>query len=130
MATLSDPGVRELLDDPNSYAIVSTLNPNGQIHNTVVWIDTDGETVAINSGVGRLWPSNLERDPRVGVLVYADPFHFVEIRGTATSDLEDGEDHADRLAHKYTGKAFEGRQPGVARIKFTITPEHIRYVNR
>jgi PPOX class probable F420-dependent enzyme len=129
MAALSDPGVREVLDGPN-YAIVSTINPNGSIHNTVVWIDTDGETVAVNSGVGRLWPSNLERDPRIGILVYAGAFHFVEIRGTAAGALDDADDHAERLAHKYTGKPFAGRRPGEQRIKFTVTPEHVRYVNR
>jgi PPOX class probable F420-dependent enzyme len=129
MATLTDPGVRELLEQPN-YAVISTINPNGSIHTTIVWIDVEGDTLAVNSGVGRLWPSNLQRDPRIGVLVYASPFRFVEIRGTVEGTLDDAEDHADRLAIKYTGEKFKGRQPGVDRIKFTITPEHIRYVKQ
>ncbi|HEY2771259.1 MAG TPA: pyridoxamine 5'-phosphate oxidase family protein [Solirubrobacteraceae bacterium] len=129
MATLTDPGVRELLEQPN-YAVISTVNPNGSIHTTIVWVDVEDDTLAVNSAAGRLWPSNLERDPRIGVLVYASPFHFVEIRGTARSDFEDAEDHADRLAIKYTGEKFTGRQPGTRRIKFNVIPEHVRYVKQ
>jgi PPOX class probable F420-dependent enzyme len=129
MSTLTEPGVRELLEQPN-YAVISTINPNGSIHNTIVWIDVEGDTLAINSAVGRLWPSNLERDPRIGVLVYASPFHFVEIRGRTTSTLDDATEHADRLSVKYTGERFKGHQAGVDRIKFSITPEHVRYVKQ
>ena len=37
MAKLDDSGVRELLSGAN-YAVVSTLNSDGTVHNTVVWI--------------------------------------------------------------------------------------------
>lgn len=129
MASLTDDGVRALLEQPN-YAVISTLNANGAVHSTMVWIDAEDGTLAVNSAVGRLWPTNLERDPRIGVVVFENPYHFVEIRGTASGSLEDGEEHADRLAYKYTGKPFAGRRPGDQRIKFTITPEHIRYVKQ
>ena len=58
MATLDDPPVRELLEQPN-YAVVSTVNPDGSIHDTIVWINLQDRHVAVNSAVGRLWPSNL-----------------------------------------------------------------------
>src|SRR6184192_2588759 len=113
MASLEDPGVRELLEQPN-YAVVSTINPNGSIHNTVVWINAEDGAVAVNSATGRLWPTNLERDPRIGVLVFAsgNPYHFVEIRGTVESSLDDADEHIEALAQKYTGKAFAGRRSG------------------
>src|SRR5437763_234973 len=68
MATIQDPEVRELLTGQN-YATISTFNPDGTITSSVVWISGEDGTVAVNSAIGRRWPSNLDRDPRVTVLV-------------------------------------------------------------
>jgi PPOX class probable F420-dependent enzyme len=130
MATLDEPGVRELLAQPN-YAVVSTLNANGSIHSTIVWISAEDGAVAVNSAVGRLWPTNLERDPRVTVLVFesGNPYHFLEIRGTAEGSTEGADEHINRLTKKYIGQdEYPSRQPGEQRIKFVITPDHIRHV--
>lgn len=131
MATLNDPQVRELLTQPN-YAVVSTLNPDGSIHNTIVWISQEDGHVAINSAKGRLWPGNLQRDPHVNVLVFeaGNPYHFVEIRGVA--DVADGADeHINSLAKKYIDQdEYPYRQPGEERIKFVIEPQRVRYVKQ
>lgn len=131
MASVTDANVQELLAQPN-YAVVSTINRNGSIHNTIVWIGVEDGEVAVNSATGRLWPTNLERDPRIGVLVFkaGDPYHFVEIRGTVESSYDDADEHIEALARKYTGRAFAGRRSGEQRIKFTIRPEHVRYVKQ
>jgi PPOX class probable F420-dependent enzyme len=132
MATLNDPEVRELLAQPN-YAVVSTMNANGSVHNTVVWIDAEDGTVAVNSAVGRTWPTNLERDPRVTVLVFeaGDPYHYLEIRGSASSNREQADEHIDALTKKYMGQdKYPFRQPGEERVKFVITPEHIRHMKQ
>ncbi len=130
MATLNDPEVRELLSQPN-YAVISTHNANGSIHNTIIWISAEDGEVAVNSAVGRLWPTNLQRDPRVTVLVYeaGNPYNFVEIRGTATGTQEGADEHINALAKKYIGQdEYPYRQPGEQRIKFVIEPEHIRHM--
>jgi PPOX class probable F420-dependent enzyme len=128
MASLDDPAVRALLEAPN-YAVVSTHNRDGSIHSTVVWVSSEDGAIAVNSAVGRRWPTNLQRDSHVTVLVYDGPFTFVEIRGHARASLDDARDHANALAKKYTGEdVFTGGRPGEQRIKFTITPDHVRYV--
>ena len=132
MAQLTDLGPQELLQKPN-YAVVSTVNKNGSIHNTVIWISAEDGSVAINSAVGRIWPTNLERDPRVTLLVTeeSNPYHFVEIRGTATPDREHADEHINALAKKYTGQdEYPYRRPGEQRIKFVVRPERVRYVKR
>jgi PPOX class probable F420-dependent enzyme len=132
MATLSDPDVRELLEQPN-YAVVSTHNKDGSIHNTVVWIGTENGSVSLNSAVGRKWPTNLERDDRVTVLVQeaGNPYNYLEIRGTATGSIDGADDHINALAKKYTGQdEYPYRQPGEQRIKFVIAPQHVRHVKR
>lgn len=132
MAKLDDPGVRELLEDPN-YAVLSTLNSNGTVHNTVVWISSEDGAVVVNSVIGRVWPTNLERDPRVTVLVSesGNPYHYVEIRGTATATTEGAADHINRLTKKYIGQdEYPYDQPGDEHIKFVIRPDRVRYVKQ
>ena len=128
MANLNDPPVRELLEQPN-HAVISTYNEDGSIHSTVVWVSAEDGTVAVNSALGRTWPTNLERDPRVNVLVYeqGNPYNYVEIRGRATSTLDGADDHINALAKKYTGQDEFPVQPGEERIKFVIAPDHIRH---
>ena len=132
MATLHDPGVRELLNGPN-LATLSTFNPDGTIHSAIIWISGENGTVAVNSAVGRLWPNNLERDPRATVVVQesGNPYHYTEIRGTATGTRDGADEHINALAKKYIGQdEYPYRQPGEERIKFTIQPGHVRYVKQ
>ena len=129
MANLNDPPVRELLQQPN-HAVISTHNQDGSIHNTVVWISAEDGTVAVNSALGRKWPTNLERDPRVSVLVYeqSNPYNYVEIRGSATPTREGADEHINALTKKYIGQdEYPFRQPGEERIKFVIQPDHVRH---
>jgi PPOX class probable F420-dependent enzyme len=130
MATLDDPGPRELLEKPY-HAVISTLNRDGSIHSTVIWVDLEDGKLAVNSAVGRLWPTNLQRDPRTTVLVYDpnDPYRFVEVRGRAAATTEGADEHIDRLAKKYlNADSYPDRRPDEQRIKFLIEPEHVRYV--
>ncbi|MBV9005990.1 MAG: PPOX class F420-dependent oxidoreductase [Solirubrobacterales bacterium] len=132
MASLNDPPVRELLEQPN-YAVISTINANGAIHNTMVWISAEDGAVAVNSAIGRLWPTNLQRDPRITAVVFesGNPYHFVEIRGMATGSREGADDHINKLAKKYIGQdEYPYRQPGEERIKFVIQPDHVRHVKQ
>ncbi|MBV9196560.1 MAG: PPOX class F420-dependent oxidoreductase [Solirubrobacterales bacterium] len=132
MTSLDDAGVRELLDGQN-YALISTLNSDGSIHSTVVWISHEDGSVAVNSAVGRVWPRNLERDPQVTALVVesGNPYHYVEIRGTASATHEGADEHINALTKKYMGRdEYPFRAPGEERIKFVISPRHIRYVKQ
>ena len=132
MTSVNDSGPRELLEQPN-YAVISTLNKNGSIHNTIVWISGEDGSVAVNSAVGRLWPTNLERDPHVTVLVQesGNPYHYVEIRGTASGSTDGADEHINALAKKYIDQdEYPYRQPGEQRIKFVIEPEHVRYLKQ
>jgi PPOX class probable F420-dependent enzyme len=132
MTSITDPGPQELLSAPN-YAVVSTVNKDGSIHSTIVWVSSEGDEIAVNSAVGRLWPTNLERDPHISVVVFesGNPYHFVEIRGTATGSIDGADEHINALAKKYIDQdEYPFRQPGEQRIKFVIDPERVRYVKQ
>ena len=133
MAGLIDANVRGLLEQPN-HAVVSTYNKNGSIHSALIWIALeDDHTVSINSAVGRLWPTNLQRDPRVTLLVQEEnnPDNYVEIRGTADATTDGADEHIDRLTKKYIGQdEYPYRRPDEQRIKFVVTPTHVRHYNQ
>ena len=129
MTTITDPQVRDLLEKPN-YAVASTYNRDGTILSTVVWVDTESGDVAINSAKGRRWPTNLERDPRVTLLIQeaGNPYNYVEIRGEAKATTDGADEHINRLSKKFIDQdEYPFRQPGEQRIKFTITPQHVRH---
>jgi PPOX class probable F420-dependent enzyme len=132
VASLDESEVRELFEKPN-YAVVTTVNPDDSLHGTVIWADLEDGAVAVNSAVGRRWPSNLQRDPRVSLVVYdqSNPYDFVEVRGEAEGTTEGADEHIDRLAKKYLGQdTYPYRQPDEQRIKFLIKPERVRHVKQ
>jgi hypothetical protein len=75
----------------------------------------------------------LQRDPRITVVVEeaGNPYHFVEIRGTATGTTDGADEHINALTKKYIDQdEYPFRQPGEQRIKFVITPSHVRHVKQ
>ncbi len=129
MASLNDTEVRALLE-ASHHAVLSTLNEDGSIHNTVAWISLENGELAVNSAEGRHWPSNLDRDPHITALVYdqSNPYEYVEVRGTAAGSTDDADDHIDRLTRTYIGQdKYPFRATGEVRRKYVITPERVRY---
>jgi PPOX class probable F420-dependent enzyme len=129
VTSIDDPAVRQLLEQPN-HAVISTTNADGSIHSTVVWVDVESGALAVNSARGRLWPSNLEREPRVTVLVLdqGNPYEYVEIRGHAEVAAGGADEHIDRLAQKYLDQeTFPMRRPDEHRVKFLIEPDRVRH---
>jgi len=114
-----------LLQEPN-FATVATRNTDGSPQLSIVWIDWDGEYVLFNTAAGRVKPRNLERDPRVNVLVIdrEDGYRWVAVRGRAELTAEGGDAHIDKLARKYTGKPWQPK-PGEQRLVVRFRPEHV-----
>jgi PPOX class probable F420-dependent enzyme len=114
-----------LLQEPN-FATVGTLNHDGSTQLSIVWIDWDGEHVLFNTAAGRVKPRNLERDPRVSVLVVdrQDGYRWVAVRGVAELTTEGADEHIDKLARKYTGEGWQPK-PGERRLVVRVRPEHV-----
>jgi PPOX class probable F420-dependent enzyme len=120
----------KLITEGRNFAAVATLMPDGSPQVSIVWIDSDGEHVILNTAEGRAKAKNLRRDPRVAVTVInsENPYEQVMIRGRVVEMTHNGADaHIDRLAKKYLGvDKYPYRGPGEQRVIVKIAPEHIR----
>src|SRR2546430_14676720 len=121
------PELATRLLDAQTFAVVSTVNPDGGPQASVVWAKRDGDEILFSSIRGRRKTRNLERDPRVSVVLYdpANPDQYVEVRGTVSMSEEGGDELINELSRKYTGEAFTESRPGAVRVVFRITPTHV-----
>jgi PPOX class probable F420-dependent enzyme len=132
MTDIHDPNVQRLLDAPN-VAIISTHNPDDSILSAVVWQSVEDGQVAVNSAKGRQWPTNLERDPHITLVVVdpENPYSYVQVRGRASATTGGADEHINQLSKKYIGQdEYPFRQPGEERVKFLIEPEKVTFVKQ
>jgi PPOX class probable F420-dependent enzyme len=111
--------VKTMLQKP-VFVHFATLMKDGSPHVAPVWVDVDGDTILINSAVGRLKDKNVRADTRVSLSATdpANPYHSITIRGRVKEITTDGaEAHIDKMAKKYMGKdvypAHSAKEPRV-----------------
>lgn len=129
--TLATMGVRlpdlalELLDK-QAFAVLSTLNPDGSPQASVMWAAYQGDEIVFSTIRGRRKVGNMERDPRVSMLVYdpADPYRYVEVRGTVSLTEEGGDALIDRLCRAYQGVPWPQRT-GEIRLVCRLRPTRV-----
>jgi PPOX class probable F420-dependent enzyme len=121
--TLSGP-VRRFLEPPR-FAIAATLNADGSPIQAVIWYLIDGDEIVFNSRVGRRWPSNLLRDPRVSITV-ADGYDYVDLRGDVEIDMdpERGQAVIAQLAREHADAQI-ARFRGEQRVTFRLRPDKV-----
>ncbi|MFG2354261.1 PPOX class F420-dependent oxidoreductase [Streptomyces sp. NPDC048521] len=122
--------IKSLLDD-KVFIVVGTVQPDGSPQMSPVWVKRDGDTLLFSTTVDRRKKKNLDRDPRVTVVVMnpEQPYEYAEIRGTAEMTTEGGPELIDELSQKYTGKKYADFNPASAddaeRVVVRITPRKI-----
>jgi PPOX class probable F420-dependent enzyme len=84
--------------------------PDGTPQSHVMWVDTDGEHILINTENHRQKTHNVERDPRatVTILEAGDPYSYVEVRGTVVEIVRGDRPrrHIDELSQRYFGREY------------------------
>ena len=116
---------RDLLDGP-IYVQMATYMKDGSIQVNPVWCSFDGEHILINSALGRVKDKNLRANPTITVLAMdpANPYRWLEIRGTVDEITEEGADeHIDDLGELYLNqRPYPFRKEGEVRIIYKIKP--------
>jgi len=131
MAKLT-PGQASFLHEQPNVAVVAALRPDGTPHQTVTWIDYDGEHVLVNLNTSRTKLRYLEADPRVSVLVLDrdDPFRRIRIDGRVVEITKAGAyDHIVRQAGVYLGRESYELAPGEERVLVRIELQQVEASN-
>jgi PPOX class probable F420-dependent enzyme len=104
-----DDKVRTLFDGKN-FAVLSTLEPDGTPHSTMVWAKRDGDDILFALPKGRRKTANLNRDPRATVVIFdaANPYESAQVQGTASLADDPNGTLINDLSHKYTGGPYPG----------------------
>jgi PPOX class probable F420-dependent enzyme len=65
------------------FVAIATTDDDGSPRQAVAWYRLDGDDIILNSKVGRRWPANLVRDPRVALAVGddSDGYRWVGLTG-------------------------------------------------
>jgi len=127
-------GTDELVDLPSAVktlaelpilTVVGTNRADGAVQMNPVWFEYRDGAFWLNSNTRRTWPKNVQRD-RGALLLLVDPKvpdRFAQIRCRLAETIPDpNHEVIDRLAHRYTGKAFRALEPGEERITFRLEP--------
>ena len=114
----------QFLREPN-YAVVAALRDDGSPHQTVIWIDWDGEHVLLNLNQQRAKLEYLRDDPRLSVLTLHrdDPYRWLAIDGEVVEITTDGAyEHIVHQAGVYRGRAEYPLKPGEERVLVKVRP--------
>ena len=106
---------------------------DGQPHVMPVWFVLDGEQIVFTTGANTVKGRNLQRDPRIALVVEDDepPFAFVHVRGRVTihEDPEDLLRFATAIGSRYMGEAraeeFGRRNAVPGELLVRVTPERV-----
>jgi PPOX class probable F420-dependent enzyme len=117
---------RRLLD-ANVFAVLATTNPDGAPQSSVIWIKRDGDDLVFSTILGRRKTRNMQRDPRVSLCAYdpADPYRYVEVRGTVTLTEEGGPELIQELSLRYDGVRFTEPNPANVRVVCRLTATNV-----
>ena len=86
------------------HGVLTTLMPDGHPQSSLVWCSYDGQHVRVNTSRERQKGKNLERDPRVTLLLIdpIDSSRYIELRGVVTITETCAVEHLNVLTRKYT----------------------------
>lgn len=127
--------IRAFLDDIR-FATIATVDPDGGPRQAVIWYTVEGDEIVINSAVGRRWPANLLRDPRISFSVTdaADGYRWVGVNGLVTPIQDQPTAQADiaGMARRYHAddpaeaeRLIHGRFERQTRISFRVRVSRI-----
>ena len=121
---------RDLLEDAE-VASLATIGADGFPQVTEVWFLFDGGELKLSLNRARLKTRNLLARPQCSLLILdlENPYRYLEVRGKARIDEDDGYEFARQVGAKYHADLREHDQPGETRVVVTIDPVNVYAVD-
>jgi PPOX class probable F420-dependent enzyme len=116
---------RDLLEA--KFATLATLGKDGGPQLTEVWFLFEDGKVKTSLNDSRLKTKNLVARPRCSLFILdlANPFRYLDVRGTAEVEPDDDYAFAARLGAKYGADVRDHDGPGEKRVVVTIEPTNV-----
>ena len=120
---------RYLLDA--RFATLATVGEDGYPQVSEVWFLAEDGQVGISLNSTRQKTKNLRTEPNctVFILDLANPFRYLEIRGTADVVPDEDRAFAERVGAKYGADLREHDAPGDTRVVVRIVPARVNAVD-
>jgi PPOX class probable F420-dependent enzyme len=119
--------VRQIFDGPH-LSVLATTNVDGQAQTSVIFVKREGDDILFSTIKGRRKTTNMQRDPRVNLLVHSLPVEdeastYATISGPVElTDDPDGSFH-QVMYDIYMGGATPPPEPGAERLIVRIKPQ-------
>jgi PPOX class probable F420-dependent enzyme len=109
------------------FATLATIGNDGGPQLTEVWFLFEDGKVKISLNDSRLKTKNLRARPRCSLFILdlANPFRYMDVRGTAVVEDDDDYEFAKRVGAKYGADLSEHDGPGESRVVVTIEPANV-----
>lgn len=93
------------------FAVLATINKDGTPQLTTMWYLLEGNTIVMNTKVGRTKERNMRRDPRISVC-FEDGYSYLTVSGTVEmiDDPKIAQHDIYRLAVRYDGEEAARQQ--------------------
>lgn len=112
-----------------NFAVLSTVMPSGHPQSQMMWVDSDGEHIIINTEIHRAKFKNLQRNPLVTVLIMetGNAWNYSEVRGHVAEIVrgQEARDHIDALANRYFGADEYPNPIQSERVIVKIAPDRV-----
>lgn len=126
-----DPAVAELAKGKN-FGTLSFQLPSGRIASHVMWVDSDGEHLLINTEVDRAKYKAMVAHPQVTIAIWKseNPYAYAEVRGRVVGEVRGPEAraHIDTCSERYTGNKYGGEIKS-ERVIVKVAVERQRHQN-
>jgi hypothetical protein len=131
MRTMTDfpESHRDLLD--GQVATLATIGRNGFPQMTEVWYLVEADELKLSLNTSRLKTRHLQARPQCSLLMLdlENPYRYLEVRGNARIEPDDGLRFAQKVGAKYNADLSEHDQPGEERVVVTIEPVNVYAVD-
>lgn len=129
MSTEIPDSHHDLLDA--KFATLATIGKDGGPQLTEVWFLAEDRKLKISLNDSRLKTKNLVARPHCSLFILdlANPFRYVDVRGTARIEPDDDYAFAERVGAKYGADLRDHDGPGEKRVIVTIEPTNVLAVD-
>jgi PPOX class probable F420-dependent enzyme len=115
----------DLLDA--NFATLATISHDGTPHQTEIWFLHEDGHIKISLNSSRAKTKHLLARPQCSLMILdlANPYRYVDLRGTARIEPDDNYGFADRVGAKYDSDLRQHDGPGDSRVVITIEPSSV-----